>query len=268
MPCATPLRVLCQFLLGSMGSRRESNRVIVVVKLYLDDSGTDAETPSVLIGGLAARPKQWRRFERAADPFLRRHNIEVLHAKAFHDGDGPFKGWSRPAKLEFARGLGHLFRDHKTVGCFMAANKRNYTAARGARTDLSAHVSHCMVDLVHHIMDDRGLRGFINTDGLTIAVERGNKNDGGMQHAHDNVLVPKYGDILRSFAQVPKTDSRAIQCADFLAFHVRRHLDQQMRADGRLPMGDVLHALVKADRRSSMRFICNFIEDLKWASAS
>jgi hypothetical protein len=268
MARATSFRVLYQIMRGSMGSRWEPDRVVAVVKLYLDDSGTNIQSPSVLIGGLAARPMQWRRFERSAEPFLTSRGIEVLHAKDFHDRDGPFKGWNREEKLSFARELGALFVEHKCVGCFMAAHKKNYAAARGARTDLPADVSHCLVDLVRHIMADGGLRRFIMTDGLTIAVERGNKNDGGMQHAHDTVLVPKYGDLLRSFALVPKTDSRAIQCADFLAFHVRRHMDEQTRAGKGLPLGDVLRILIRPVEDKRLRFICNFIEDLKFSPAS
>lgn len=261
MTRSVPLRVLCQILLGSMGSRWEPDRIVTVVKLYLDDSGTDNQTPSVLVGGLAARPVQWRKFERSAEAFLTSHGIEVLHAKEFHRSDEPFNDWGLEKKLKFARDLGALFVEHKCVGCFMAAHKGNYAAARGSRTDLPANVSHCFADLVHHIMADHGLRGFIKTDGLTIAVERGNKNDGGIQLAHDNVLVPKYGDLLRSFSQVPKTDSRAIQCADFIAFHVRRHMDAQMRADKGLPLSDILQALIRGNERRPMRFICNFIED-------
>lgn len=54
MARTTPLRVLCQMLLGGMGSRWEPDRIVAVVKLYLDDSGTDPQTPSILMGGLVA----------------------------------------------------------------------------------------------------------------------------------------------------------------------------------------------------------------------
>ena len=262
------LLLLWQILRDGMGSRWEPDRIVAVVKLYLDDSGTDPQTPSILMGGLVARPRQWRRCEKEAEQLLSALGIETLHAKEFHNCTGPFEGWTHQQKLDLAGQIGACWQRNKVVGCFLAAHKENYGLARGARTDLPAAVSQCMALLVQHLMEDGVVRGFIEKDGLSILVERGNRNSGGMQKIHDEVLVPTYGDLLRSFSFVPKTDSRAIQTADFLAFHVRRHMDAQMKANKGLRFGDVLRKLRQPDPNvKPLRFIGNFLEDLRFSPA-
>jgi hypothetical protein len=70
---------------------------IMELVAYLDESGTDAANPCLVVGGFAADLEQWRRFSDELTALDREFDAPRFHAKVFEKarhGHGPYANWS------------------------------------------------------------------------------------------------------------------------------------------------------------------------------
>lgn len=83
----------------------------VMLKAYMDDSGTHADSPVCLIAGYWGGTNQWKQFEQRWKLVLDRHKVDEFHAKVFWGRDaskeriGPYKGWSDRKRHAFMEEL-------------------------------------------------------------------------------------------------------------------------------------------------------------------
>jgi hypothetical protein len=200
--------------------------VTVLLVAYLDDSGTNKQSPVVTIAGYAAHSSEWAAFERESLAVLSRYEVPLLHTKEFHDRDGAFSEWTNIKKNTFAVELYQVAQRNVMIGASVSAQKRTYVL-RGLETGYNQNTSaigHCFNILVDRMLRSPVIGPHIRADGISFVVENGNKNNGDLKRIFELVRsIHKLEKELHSIRFADKSHCVAIQLADFLAFYSRRH---------------------------------------------
>ena len=91
----------------------------VMIRVYMDDSGTHSGSPYCLIAGYWGGHGQWLKFEREWQKVLTAYNVPEFHAKIYWARDakkervGPYKGWSEDRRREVLFSLLNVIGKHK-----------------------------------------------------------------------------------------------------------------------------------------------------------
>lgn len=205
--------------------------LLFVLECYLDDSN-NSSGPSLGIAGFLSHVDYWEALERAVEPILSGYNVSLLRGKDFHNGHNDFKNWDGPKKRQFVDDLFSVAGRYIICGINSTINKGYYKKLKAQDRTLSnlsplgaafasAVTALAAKDIPNH-------PAFHPVERLSFVVESGNNS---------NNNLPKYFHWLKKnwgFPGVPlgdlrfveKRDCRAVQLADFLAFHGRREADR------------------------------------------
>ncbi len=226
---------------------------------YLDDSGTDPQNPITLIGGYAASGRAWAAFEVAAEPIFQRYIGDIpLHATDLYHGEGIYEGWSVIKKQSFVAQLClKLYPQKPLLGISFAVRKASYSrraieaVKRGFRKRTNTPHTFCMVGILNRILSDVEVGKMANEEGLTLILEKGNKNNEEARISLENIKELHGLNYVKSLVAVSKGECRAIQMADLFAFYTRRH-NRKIETPGKEPPTDpVLQVLVEKLRHYS-----------------
>lgn len=194
---------------------------------YLDDSGTDSG-PIITMAGYVAHAEYWDAFEKAVEPLFEVAGVDCLNTKLLHNTKGCFEGWAFDQKRDFVDALYMVLRQTAIMGIAFSVTKAAYVEAKkrdGANHQISAY-GFAMEAIYNLLITHERVGPLIREHGLSVIVENGNKNNADLVRSH-KVLCGKYPDEFpRLFPQISFVDKnacRAIQMADFLSFHFRRH---------------------------------------------
>lgn len=196
---------------------------------YLDDSGKDPQNPITTIAGYIAREDAWQKFEAEVEPYFAERQVSILHAKELHDTDGQFKGWTRLQKQAFVARISQVSGRHLMMGLSMSALKGSYEEHAGyrasgtpARRTVTPY-TFCFQVIVDWILRDIRIGRAVHTEGVALILECGHENNPQAEEEFGYVRE-HYGlqNVLWSISFVPKSNCRAIQLADVLAFYSRR----------------------------------------------
>jgi len=196
-----------------------------VFVVYLDDS--DAEQSSVLtLAGYVSRLRDWEIFEERANHVYAANGVDVLHAKDFHGTKGCFKGWSRYRKMRFIDALYEPVEELIEFGLSRSVRKLSYRQRQqetGRNMGMSAY-GVAFASIMFTVARGASISEAVQAEGVSFIVESGhNNNEEIEQYFHKIKTHDKFKGIVRSLTFSGKTESRAIQLADFYAFYSRRH---------------------------------------------
>jgi hypothetical protein len=212
---------------------------------YLDDSGTDTQSPVLTMAGYAGLQPYWAAFEQSAATIFADFGVTSLHAHDLNGTKGQFKGWPRKRKEAFIARLISELKKAALFGMMASITKTAYAKAKGVgeHTQESPY-GHCFGKVLDSIMWSAHMKSVASKGGtLSLIVESGNKNDTDVTRVFNkakwdprNVGVER---VLKSVEFVDKTSSIALQIADFLAFTGRRLALHSERERKYLPLTDL-----------------------------
>lgn len=108
---------------------RVDNRAVVTITAYLDESGTHADSPAVVVAGYLALARDWEGFEIEWRAALGDFGIDRFHMSDFANGAQGFQGWPEPVRRErFAR-LAAIINRHVLSSVGVAIPMDAYRAA-------------------------------------------------------------------------------------------------------------------------------------------
>jgi hypothetical protein len=95
-----------------------SHKVVAVLQAYLDESGTHAQSPVVMIGGFVASADLWGLIETDWNGILANIGVPYFHASECEAGDGIY--WSIPRELRDALfvGLSKVIAKHHPIAAY------------------------------------------------------------------------------------------------------------------------------------------------------
>lgn len=175
------------------------------------------------MAGYVFAADRWRRVERIASRFLKRERVPIVHAKVFNKRrHPPFEGWSLPKQMAFADQWLSIAGEHALRGITVSLPKKRYNEFR-KETKKNENISvygQCFNGVLCEIVDDEEIWSLAKTEGLTVILELGNKNNEGLKQFFSKVRTGRgYENELRGIGECAKEDCVAIQLADFLAFY-------------------------------------------------
>ncbi len=190
------------------------------------------------MAGFVAPMAQWEYLEPKFDEVLSAYDVPVLHAKEFHDTKGPFTKWSRVKKRSFAEEL-FSFTDGRMYGLSMTVRKNDFVQAqkKTGRFATMSSIGVCFASLMVRPLLDPLIAPLAKEMGVSFLIESGNKNNAEIKrYFHKMSKAETFEGLLRSISFIDKTSCRAIQVADFLAFHSRRYMRNHDRFSGKVAL--------------------------------
>lgn len=140
--------------------------LIVVLKVYLDESGTDEGDQShvVSVSAIAGKPKAWADFTKHWN--LRKNPINIFHSYSCAQLKGEFEGWSKDERDDYLGKLLPVLAQSDLWGAAYGFNKRDLRASgASALTSLVSDIEsaygtclHVTVRKILHDIDDRGIK--------------------------------------------------------------------------------------------------------------
>lgn len=119
-----------RFVLHPTSSRY---RVTAVLVAYVDESGTHAQSPVVMVGGFVGPESLWANFEPDWNEVLSNLKVPYFHASECEAGNGIYQSLSRPLRESLFDGLARVIAKHKPVAITTAVMRWHWeeTKARG-----------------------------------------------------------------------------------------------------------------------------------------
>jgi hypothetical protein len=104
----------------------EKERLMAMMSVYLDESGTHDQSPIVVVGGYVASVVQWKHFQAKWSAALKEEEISCFHMNKFESSVGEFEGWTEERKRPFFQKLSQIILRHVSFGIGMAVVKKDY----------------------------------------------------------------------------------------------------------------------------------------------
>lgn len=196
--------------------------LVMAMVCYLDDSDHNQSSIATLAGYVAS-VDNWKIVEQDLEAVCQRYSVDILHAKEFHQTKGCFKRWSRTRKQQFVDDL-YARANQLTWGVSFSGAK-NW---RDVKHQVPGHERMSLfgvmfASIMFQLVYGNPFAKLFQRDGLSFMIESGHRNNSELeQYFHNMRGFDTYKGKINSISFVSKDSSRAIQLADFLAFHSRR----------------------------------------------
>lgn len=173
-----------------LGSGSAPDYVIMIVRTYIDESGTHG-SPYIVMGGYVATLEQWAEFEAAWPQFLAKYRVKTFHSKDIRQGKGAFAKMPLPERREFidqAEKLANYYLSFRFIMYLGLDEYREHYAKpeKGVRRDSAYGM--CFRGVTSEL--PRLVEKFIGQfDDLQLVLEGGHKNVGDVVRIHSEVAA-------------------------------------------------------------------------------
>jgi hypothetical protein len=107
---------------------------LVMIRIYMDESGTHDGSPVVTVGAYLGQPNDWKRFTRKWQHAL--GSLPYFHASDCQALRGVFEGWTREDRDALVIRLLGILRESPFAGQAVGINMLDYDAALASRENL------------------------------------------------------------------------------------------------------------------------------------
>jgi hypothetical protein len=98
----------------------------VIITTCLDESGTHAESPVLIMGGIVGSQEQWAEYQRKWIRLRKQHGFKCFHSKKIKDGDGEFENWSDWSKQSLIHDLNNHQNKYSMFRFVTVVNKKEF----------------------------------------------------------------------------------------------------------------------------------------------
>lgn len=217
---------LCRHFLADHGG------FVALFKVYIDEGGTDENSPILTVAGYIARPSQWKLFTRDWTRVLKPTGIKVYHATDAQALEKQFKGWTGQQVGELCSRLLPIIPRYAR-GASVSIDMREFRAAVGHRPELmrvfSTPYNACFHWFTMSLLDWADRAGSEPKFAFVHEI-----NDMKAQAIEGFEWVKKHspfgnGGSLLSLSFADKDEFVPLQAADILAFEVNKRLKDQSK---------------------------------------
>jgi hypothetical protein len=208
----------------------------VSLVVYLDASGTAADTPVLAVGGFVATEEQWGEFERAWVAALADEGVAEVHMKELAHWRGEFESWGRDEerRARFLARLTGIMNAHteRSVGVTLCVEEFRAVDADFQLSDrFGGPYAVTSLSVIGSLLAwrDREHPGA----PLRFVVERGDNDQGDLYAAMTRIMKRYKDDPLRPLPTVERLPKRwqeggvtryrlPFQACDFIAWELRK----------------------------------------------
>lgn len=108
------------------------NGLVVVIEVYVDESGTHDDSKNVAVSAVWADKAEWAGW--TLDWVKAKAPIEIHHSTDCHNREGEYKGWTKEERDAYVFRVLPVIRDHAIFGHFAAVNKAAVVRSVQAKT--------------------------------------------------------------------------------------------------------------------------------------
>ena len=227
---------------------------------YLDDSYADGSS-IVTLAGYVAKTDAWQAFEELVKGLFEEFEVTVFHAMDFKRGTGVFKNWSRDRKFELVGGMFDAASKSEVTGVSVSIRKSVWSEFKkiDRRNSGSSPLGMAFGLTLLRVCEEGRFRSIVGNDDCAFVVERGNKNNADIEtifnrHKRQSTLPNAKSLIFQN-----KSDSRAIQLADFWAYYSRR-IAIKVAKDGPIKSEADLETYIEPELAHAVRKIWHSIQ--------
>ncbi len=224
--------------------------IIVVIEIYLDESGTHHDSQIISVAAAWADRDTWSKW--TYDWILAKPPIGVFHSVDCHNRSGEFKGWTRGGRDRYVREkILPTIRNHYIRGVIAAVDKRALANRLKQKHDMAIIADEfvrgwyyiCLRWAIRAALED------IKESGVrqVAIVHEENQYDATAQFAYKDTIAVMDG-VETTFSMGRKITYPPLQCADLLAYEG----NHQMR-DFSKPLRKPLRAIDPIGTRFSFR---------------
>lgn len=109
---------------------------IVMLKVYMDESGTHDHSPVINVGAYMGAPNSWKSFTKKWNK--KKGGVKAYHAVDLHNGGGEFKDWDKPTRDKFVIGMLPIIAETPLIGVVCGIHMKAFNQHMGERPDLKA----------------------------------------------------------------------------------------------------------------------------------
>jgi hypothetical protein len=218
----------------------------MILTVYLDESGTHAESPISVMAGYVGTSEQWRAFEIDWTALVRKAGVQHIHAVDLFKRTKQFKGWKAEDVNALAVSLDGVIAAHLQVGFSVIVRDDDYKNIYGAGphprrlakdTKYGVCFRACLAFIPSYIASEFALAqqtALAQQATIDFVLEQGHRNMGDAQRLfalYKADALPEWRGFVGTM-DVSTKDSPGTQAADFLAYCVYRaeSLEHQVAA--------------------------------------
>lgn len=231
-------------------------RLMAMMAVYLDESGTHGSSPIITVGGYLAPVVQWKHFQSKWKAALQKEGIGYFHMTDFENRRGQFEGWTEERKVPFFQKLSKILLSHVTLGVAMAVVIDDYNTAIPLEHREGVHpYTFCAMECMRQIRwwtDQQGIR-----DPIAYVLEDGGPNPGEIlrgkrQLESDSKLREAY-----RYSSLTHCDKRAmiqLQAADILAYETWKQSQRIYKGERDKELRKSIQQLLPPQKRYFTRY--------------
>jgi hypothetical protein len=102
------------------------SKVFMIVTAYMDESGTHAGAPNMVVGGYVGRLGQWYHLERKFGALLTKNGLTYHHTKELIHREGEYKGWCRNREDKYIKRAAKIIRENTLCGFIATLKHEDY----------------------------------------------------------------------------------------------------------------------------------------------
>ena len=211
--------------------------VVVVIEVYLDESGTHSASPVVAVSAVWADKDEWAswadKWDDAKSP------IKIHHSVDCHNRKGEFDGWTRAQRDKYVKRILPVIRESNIAGHFAILEKEKILKAiedrHGVRLPqnlaIEGYYSICFNWAVRSAAEFLRRQGH---DNIAFIAETNQYTPSAMSMfnaLHQREIV---GDSTLAFGS--KQSYKPLQCADIVAYEGNRQMRNGHSHERRVPL--------------------------------
>lgn len=205
--------------------------LVVVIEVYVDESGTHGGSENVSVSAVWADKRDW--FNWTLDWVKAKGSIKVYHSTDCHNRSGEYDGWTKEQRDAHVLKMLPIIRDHAIFGHFAAVSKAAVLRAVAVRTspNMGPSVQQFIEDGFYMVCLYWALRSawdLLHSRGHKEIAFYCESNQYGFDMAQVFAsLQALYPDREASFTIGLKAQFVPLQCADILAFEGNRQMQMK-----------------------------------------
>ena len=205
---------------------------IVVLKIYMDESGVHDGSPAVTVGAWFGVPSVWKSFTRHLNH--QKRPIKVFHAVDCQNLRGEFEGWDETRRDTYVANLLPVIAQHEIAGLLIGIDMKCFEQAMAAvpemRDMFGTPYDACFQWNIQTFVDFNNKRGGI---GRLAFFHETNDYEASAKRSFEFVKInPKNTSEKMSLTFAGKDDFVPLQAADVLAYEGNkriRNIDKKPR---------------------------------------
>jgi hypothetical protein len=231
------------------------SRLLLMISVYLDESGTHDRSLNVSIGGWISSEYRWGKFQRQWQKVLDKFEAKNLHMKEFENPYSVYKKeWSEEKRVQFLTELTRVIHANTMIPIASSASVPDYDVALKRFPGVSPYgfcLLECLKSVAHWAQSKN------HSEPVACVLEAGAGFGNDVEEIKKRILKRReLKDFYRiaSITFADKDDFSQLQASDFLAYECHKEINNWVSEETKRPFRKSYGALIRKRDATYIRF--------------